>query len=264
MIPQKQNPHNNSWLKTSNYRIILTSSKEIDRIGRQKRGKKVSQFSLLLRARAGFWFKGCTYHEFDAWVIRAPKDFVVLDHEIAVNHVAVVLHLLVHALHFVDGHRQSVCSPEAHTQGCCCDTQQQCPCSHRRFFPAAIIIAVAPPPVARWIDGRNLQQGDNSEFASATNLGFGAHAALLPLQTSNALWAGTWPGIKRVPSCQGQCGRELLTLPELNFRNKSSKSLLLWFLSGPLRGIFTAIRCPPNKPGLAGYFFSITSGYQYP
>jgi hypothetical protein len=51
---------------------------------------------------------------------------------------------------------------------------------------------------------------------SATNLGFGAHAALLPLQTSNALWAGTWPGINRVPSSQGQCGTELLTLPELN------------------------------------------------
>jgi hypothetical protein len=73
-----------------------------------------------------------------------------------------------------------------------------------------------PPPVARWIDRRNLQQGANSEFASATNLGFGAHAALLPLQTSNALWAGTWQGINRVPSSQGQCGTELLTLPELN------------------------------------------------
>ncbi len=127
-------------------------SKEIDRIGRRRRGKKNSQFSLLLGARAGFWFKGCTYHEFDAWVIRAPKDFVVLDHKIAVNHVAVILHLLVHALHFVDGHRQSVCSPEAHAQGCCCDAQQQCPCSHRRFFPAAIIIAVAHPPPP-WLAG---------------------------------------------------------------------------------------------------------------
>lgn len=215
MVPTKKNPHNNSWLKTSNYRRILTSSNEIDRIGRRRRGFFFSQFSLVLRARAGFWFKSCTYHEFDAWVIRAPKDFVVLDHKIAVNHVAVILHLLVHALHFVDGHRQSVCSPEAHAQGCCCDAQQQCPCSHHRSSPDAIIIAVAPPPpLARWIDRRNLQQGDNSEFASATNLGFGAHAALLlPLQTSSALWAGTWPGINRVPSSQGQCGRELLTLP---------------------------------------------------
>jgi hypothetical protein len=52
----------------------------------------------------------------------------------------------------VDGHRQSVCSPEAHAQGCCCDAQQQCPCSHRRFFPAAIIIAVAHPPPP-WLAG---------------------------------------------------------------------------------------------------------------
>ncbi len=163
MIPQKQNPHNNSWLKTSNYRRILTSSKEIDRIGRRRRGNFFSQFYLLLRARAGFWFKGCTYHEFDAWVIRAPKYFVVLDHKIAVNHVAVILHLLVHALHFVDGHRQSVCSPEAHAQGCCYDAQQQCPYSHRRFFPAAIIIAVAPATPGGSLD-RSSQSSARGQF----------------------------------------------------------------------------------------------------
>jgi hypothetical protein len=55
------------------------------------------------------------------------------------------------------------------------------------FLLLLLLLLHPPPPVARWIDRRNLQQGDNSEFASATNLGFGAHAALLPLQTSNAL-----------------------------------------------------------------------------
>jgi hypothetical protein len=40
-----------------------------------------------------------------------------------------------------------------------------------------LLLHTPPSPVARWIDRRNLQQGDNSEFASASNLGFSAHAA---------------------------------------------------------------------------------------